>query len=93
MATHAVRFDVACDQAAENLGGYEMIDDSLAPFLNGLHHNPQGFRIVDAFWGRVRCIPTIAIGDLPALIWYFVIEAKGDVLITQVERYDDAVDY
>jgi hypothetical protein len=27
-------------------------------------------------------------GDIPELLWYFVIEANDDVLITFVERFD-----
>jgi len=93
MAFHAIRYDPACDEAADKLGGYGAIDDSLTPYLEWPTPQSEGVLGVEAFWGSVRCVKTIAIGDMPTLLWYFVIEANGDVLITHVEKYDDAIDH
>jgi len=44
--------------------------------------------VVECAWGRVRVIQTKPIGRVPALLWYFVLEANGDVLITNVEKFE-----
>jgi hypothetical protein len=88
MTTRAVRYDTECDKAAESLGGYEAIDDTLYVYLEALHREPKGFPIAECAWGSVRYIRTRSMGSIPELIWYFVIEASGDVLITNVEKYD-----
>ena len=86
MASRNVRFDPNCDEAARALGGYEAIDDSLLSYLDALHREPAGFARVDTDWGSVRYIRTKAIADTPKLLWYFILEPNGDVLITYVER-------
>lgn len=88
MHLRAVRFDPACDEAAEQLGGYESIDRALLIHVEALERNPKAFPKVEDLYGSVRYISTKAFGQTPALIWYFVIEASGDVLITHVEKLD-----
>lgn len=87
MAGRAIIFDKSCDEAAELLGGYEAIDESLFIYLEALHRKPEEFPKVEAFWGSVRFIRTKPFEGTDELIWYFVIEANGDVVLTHVEKY------
>jgi hypothetical protein len=88
MAGRAIRFDPECDKAAELLGGYATIDDALDVYLEPLYRKPDGFDTIQCAWGSVRYIKTEPIGAAPALIWYFLLERNGDVLMTYVERYE-----
>jgi len=88
MSNRNIRYDPECDTAAELLGGYEAIDESLDAYLDALDREPRGFTVVECAWGRVRVIQTKPIGRVPALLWYFVLEANGDVLITNVEKFE-----
>jgi hypothetical protein len=88
MAGRAIRFDQECDKAAEALGGYEAIDDSLNAYLDALDREPAGFPKIETEWGSVRYIRTKPIGDIPELLWYFILDASGDVTLTHVEKYD-----
>ena len=87
MAGRAVRWDPSCDEAASQLGGYEQIDESLFIFLEALVRNPEEFPKVEVLWGSVRYIRTKAFRNTAELIWYFVLEENGDVLMTHVEEY------
>jgi hypothetical protein len=82
-----IRWDAECDKAAEALGGYEVIDESLDTYFDALCHDPTGFPKVECAWGSIRYIRTKPVGDAPALTWYFVIEPNGDVTIAHVETY------
>ncbi len=87
MASRSVRFDPACNAAAEALGGYEAIDESLYIHLEALHREPEGFDKIETPWGAVRYIRTRPTGTTPELVWHFVIEANGDVLLVHVEEH------
>ncbi len=87
MSSRNIRFDPECDRAAEALGGYEAIDDSLNAHLDALDRAPEGFPIVEAFFGSVRYVRTIPIKDIPELLWFFIIEENGDVTLTHVEKF------
>jgi hypothetical protein len=77
-----------CDEAAQKIGGYELIDDSLDTILEPLTRNPRGFPSVDCAWGSVRYARTLPIGDCPALIWYFIMDQRDDVILVHVEHDD-----
>jgi hypothetical protein len=87
MSGRNIRYDPECDKAAELLGGYQAIDGALDVYWDALIREPKGFPIVECAWGSVRYIHTRAMGDVPELMWYFVIESNGDVIVTYVERY------
>ena len=87
MSSRNIRFDPECDKAADKLGGYEAIDDSLNAYLDALDREPAGFAKTETDRGSVRYIRTKPIGSIPELIWYFVLETNGDVTITYVEKY------
>jgi len=89
MAFRAIRFDPECDAAAESLGGYAAIDDSLNAHWDGLHRNPEGYSKVEMEWGSVRYIRTKRTDLCPELIWYFSIDARGDVLIYDVDLFEN----
>jgi len=77
--------DPECDEAAKRLGGYEKIDPSLDTILEPLTSNPWGFDIVECAWGSVRVARTIARDECPALIWYFLLDEREDVILVNVE--------
>ena len=82
-------FSRSCDAAAERLGGYERIDASLDAAWDGLVHDPTGFSEIKCeLWFSARYIPTKPFGRVPALVWVFVIEADGDVVIDHVEEFE-----
>lgn len=81
----AIIYDPECDKAAEFLGGYRVIDPSLDTILEPLTRDPRGFEIVECAWGSVRVARTKPRGSCPALIWYFVIDEKDDVVLVNVE--------
>jgi hypothetical protein len=87
MSGRNIRFDPECDAAARLLGGYEAIDESLFIYLEALDRNPEAFPKVNTDWGSVRYIRIKAFGNTPELLWHFILEANGDVLITHVEQY------
>jgi hypothetical protein len=87
MTGRNIRYDEECDSAAEALGGYKAIDESLYAYLDALERNPAEFPKIDTDWGSVRYIRTKPFGGTPGLLWYFVLEANGDVTITYVEKY------
>jgi hypothetical protein len=89
MAGRSIRFDNDCELAAEKLGGYEAIDDSLYAYYGALQLEPHGFGKVDTAFGSTRYVHTKPIGDIPELIWYFLIESNGDILIVHVEKYHE----
>lgn len=85
MASRAIRFEHSCDAAAERVGGYELIDESLDRFWEAIARNPYGFPRVESPWGTIRYVRTIRIGECPPLFWYFSIQINGDVSFTWVE--------
>jgi len=58
MPPRNIRFDPGCDVAAEALGGYRAIDESLYIHLEALERNPEAFPKVDTDWGSTRYIRT-----------------------------------
>ncbi len=88
MPTRNVRYDPSCEAAADTLGGYEAIDEGLLIHLEALQRNPEGFPKIEVYGGSVRVIVTKPFGKTPSLVWLFVIEANGDVLLTHVEEHD-----
>jgi len=87
MNGRSIRWDRACDLAAESLGGYEAIDESIFVYLEALHGDPFACPKVDTDWGSIRYIRTKPYGETPSLIWYFLLEVNGDVTIIHVEKY------
>ena len=83
-------FSRSCDAAAERLGGYERIDASLDAFWDSLLHNPAGFPEIEGNlpWLRARFIVTKPVEDVRALVWLFVIEDDGDLVIDHVEEFE-----
>lgn len=84
-----VIFAASCDIAATALGGYERIDCSLEPMMQGLVVNPYGFPLIESDYYRARYISTIPINDLPALIWVFTIDADNNVTLIHVEEFEN----
>jgi hypothetical protein len=87
MALHSVRWELSCELAAEALGGYEEIDKAIFIYLEALERNPYAFPKVDTDWGSTRYVRTKPYGSTPELLWYFLIEANGDVAIVYVEKF------
>jgi hypothetical protein len=81
-----ITFSKNCDHAAKELGGYIRIDESLNFAWDSLIRNPYAFDHVETDWFRARYIPTKPFGDVPALVWAFVIESNGDILLDHVEE-------
>ena len=52
--------------------------------------NPYGFPLIENDFTRGRHIITRPIGDLPALVWLFMIDENNNVTIVHVE---EALDY
>jgi hypothetical protein len=86
--TQRVFFSDECGEAAEKLGGYEAIDDSLNVFYEDLHRNPRGFPYVEDEWTSFRYITTNAVGSSPKLTWIFTIDHNDDVELVHVEACD-----
>lgn len=85
-----ILFAEECDAAAAMLGGYENIDDALTSAIyDALDRNPYGFPIVESDWFSARYIVTKPFRTTRALLWVFVIEGNGDVVIRHVEEYDN----
>jgi hypothetical protein len=83
-------FSPACDIAASKLGGYEQIDESLTSGVyDALLRHPYGFSKIECDWFSARYITTKPFGTTPALVWIFTIEANGDVVIDNVEIYEN----
>jgi hypothetical protein len=77
-----------CTIAAEQLGGYRLIDDPLIAVIDALERNPYAAQRVDVDWCSVRYITTEATLSVSALVWLFYIEANGTVVIDHVEAFD-----
>ena len=73
------------DQAADAIGGYQRIDDSLDTILEPLTRNPRGFPTVECAWGSVRYARTKAVHECPPLLWYFLMDQQENVVIVHVE--------
>jgi hypothetical protein len=82
-------FSKECDAAALLVGGYERIDCSLDAIWDALLRNPYGFPKIECDWFSARYIVTKPFMDSPALVWIFVIELDGDVIIDNVEEYQN----
>jgi hypothetical protein len=46
MAGRNIRFDPACEAAADNLGGYRALDECLDAYWDALDRNPRGFPVI-----------------------------------------------
>lgn len=88
MPGRQIVFSKKCDTAAKALGGYQCIDISLDAAWDALNLNPYGFPLIENDWFSARIIVTKPVGNLSALVWVFVIEEGGSVLIDHVEEYD-----
>jgi hypothetical protein len=82
-----IRFSAECDAAAEKLGGYAKIDPALDAVYDGLARNPYGYERWESDWGSVRYVITNSFEDIPELVWWFVIEPDGGVIIENVEEH------
>jgi len=57
--------------------------------LDALARDPTGFPMVEAsHFSRARFIVTKPFGAVPALVWLFVIEQDGDIVIEYVEEFE-----
>ena len=83
-----IAFSAKCDAAADRMGGYIRIDESLIPIFDALYHDPTGFPRVDVDWCACRFIVTKPFRDVPALLWLFYIEPSGRVVIDHVEEFE-----
>jgi hypothetical protein len=83
-----ILFSINCMEAAEKIGGFQTIDDSLTPFYDGLILNPYGFEIFESDWFSFRVIKIKPYGNRPALVWQFYIEPTGDVILDHVEEFE-----
>ena len=77
-----------CELAALTLGGFKRIDASLDAAWDSLIKNPYGFPRVESDWYFARFIVTKPYLGVPALLWTFVIEQDGDVIIEDVEEFE-----
>jgi hypothetical protein len=77
-----------CDDAAEFLGGYERIDDSLDAVWDVLCNNPYKLPQCQSDWFNARYVVTLPTGEAPALVWLIVIQSNGDVVIDHVEEHE-----
>ena len=83
-----IKYASTCDAAAELLGGYQKIDDSLTVGIcDALSRNPYGFEQIESDWFSARLIKTKSFEDTPALVWLFVIDDKKDIILTHVELF------
>lgn len=82
-------FSRECDVAAEKIGGYQRIDETLVPIFDALDRDPTGFRRVDVDWCGCRYIVTDPFRGVPRLTWYFHIEPSGKVVFDHVEEFED----
>ena len=89
MTTRRIFFSARCDDAAERLGGYRLIDPSLDAVWDALVRNPFGLPRVESDWYSARYAVTKPFEALPALVWIIVIETGGDVEIDDVEEYEN----
>lgn len=81
-------FSQNCDEAAERIGGYKRLDDSLIPIFDALEKNPYGFPSIESDWFSARYIVTEPFLNSPALVWLFYIEPSGDVVLDDVEEFE-----
>ena len=86
---HEIEFSGNCDAAAERLGGYERIRQTLIPILDSLSRHPEGFEKIGLDWNANRMIITEPIDTVPALVWLFYIKIGGKVVIDHVEEYGE----
>jgi hypothetical protein len=75
-------------EAAEKIGGFQRIDDSLTPIFDALSLNPYGFDRLESDWFSFRLIKTKPFRDVPPLVWVFYIEPAGDVVLDHVEEFE-----
>jgi hypothetical protein len=87
MRQRKIVFSHECDRCAERLGGYEAIDRTLDGYWDALMRDPYQFSMIESDWFSARHIVTKPIGDVPPLVWLFVIN-DGDVTIYHVEEYE-----
>lgn len=86
----SILFDDECNLSAEALGGYASIDESLTSGIyDALDRNPWGFPVVESDWFSARYIVTKPFRNTGALLWVFVIQTNGDVVIKHVEEYEN----
>lgn len=85
-----IKFADECSIAAAHLGGFRTIDDALTSGIyDALDRYPWGFPSVESDWYSARYIITKPFKQTCALIWVFVIESNGDVIIKHVEEYEN----
>jgi hypothetical protein len=90
MAERRVVSDHAFDGQVAQLGGYERLDDVLAPVIDSLYANPYGaFVIMENEWTSLcRYICTKPLDDLPAFVVIFTIEDDGTVVLREIEVHE-----
>ena len=81
-------FDESFDAAAEALGGYWVIDRALEAVLDGRRLNPYGFHLFENDHVSFRYVITSRIGDIPPLVFTFIINDAKDVVLKHVERHE-----
>jgi hypothetical protein len=74
-------------EAVTRLAQPELVDQALAPIIDGLRRNPFGYPLFENDWCGVRYAQTEAIGDvLPPLVVAFTIEADNSVTLEWIEE-------
>jgi len=81
-------FSPECEQAANEIGGFQFIDCSLDAFWDSLQKDPHGFPSIKSQMYSAKFIVTKPIANVPPLVWLFTIALNGDVTLTHVEIYE-----
>lgn len=75
----------------DRAGGARLVDEALEPILDGLRHNPRGFKLVETDYTSFRYARTNALPDkLGALIVVFTIDKEKNVVL---EWFDEDIPF
>ena len=75
------------DASTIPLGGIAAVQAVIAPLVDVLERDPYVYALQTFSWGAsFRYATTVAVGDMPALIVAYTIDADGDVLMEFVDR-------
>ena len=88
MVGREIIFSEDFDYAVQEVGGYWVVDRALEAVLDGLRLNPYGFPKFENDNYSFRYVITSRIGEIPALIFTFTIDANRNVVLQHVERHE-----
>lgn len=84
-----IKIENICESEINALGGWRIVDVAWSAVSDALRRNPYSCQSVEGdLFTLVRYIISDPVGDCPAIVWVFVIEADKSVTVVDVQKYE-----